>query len=424
LDHKTHQILSFHNDPRSGRFGINLDFLKEHDQMELRYDLLDCSIDICSPEVLIHFSDNYDYTDIRRDYLHREVQNKELGWKYHAHILDNEYAARVQDLRTYDSICRDMLRRWTYPLVPDSNINGSTNFRLHGNGTFKENNVLTHRSVKLGPNVILGSGTAIEENSEVTNTTLGRNVHIGSNVLILNSYIWDDVIIEDNCSIVGAVICNAALVKTGCNVRQGTVISFGATLEKNTVTNAYSRYTNIPPSKDEFADEDEPTEGDESSVGISGTSAHNTPSNTHTITTTTLLAAQRNEGFCTTREWSVKEWDVTMSESEPDSESDSDASEKSEYARIALEQKKKLLKLQNTSIISENAVQRHRWYDWGGVDLVALGYESEGSTDTENDMVDSESFDGETSGSDISDGDAAASARNESAEVGSVAAMG
>ena len=113
IDADTQQILSFDNTRQQGTFGVGLQLLKEHSKMRFRYDLLDCNIDICSPEVLIHFSDNYDYSDIRRDYVHNEVANQELGWKYSAHIIQNAYAARIQDLCTYDSISRDMLRRWT-----------------------------------------------------------------------------------------------------------------------------------------------------------------------------------------------------------------------------------------------------------------------------------------------------------------------
>ncbi len=36
--------------------------------------------------------------------------------------LQNEYAARVLDPRTYHIICRDIVTRWVYPIVPDANI--------------------------------------------------------------------------------------------------------------------------------------------------------------------------------------------------------------------------------------------------------------------------------------------------------------
>lgn len=33
-----------------------------------------------------------------------------------------EYAARVHNLRSYDAISRDLLSRWAYPFVPDTNV--------------------------------------------------------------------------------------------------------------------------------------------------------------------------------------------------------------------------------------------------------------------------------------------------------------
>ena len=36
----------------------------------------------------------------------------------YGYLLQNEYAARVHDLRTYHFICRDIVNRWVYPPVP------------------------------------------------------------------------------------------------------------------------------------------------------------------------------------------------------------------------------------------------------------------------------------------------------------------
>jgi hypothetical protein len=36
--------------------------------------------------------------------------------------LQGEYAARVHNLRSYDAISRDLLARWAYPFVPDTNV--------------------------------------------------------------------------------------------------------------------------------------------------------------------------------------------------------------------------------------------------------------------------------------------------------------
>lgn len=40
------------------------------------------------------------------------------------------YAARVRDTRSYDAISRDVLGRWTYPLVPDAHMPGGETYGL------------------------------------------------------------------------------------------------------------------------------------------------------------------------------------------------------------------------------------------------------------------------------------------------------
>ena len=86
-------------------------------------------MDICSPELIMQFSDNFDYQDIRKDFIQNEVINWELGMHVYGYILNSlppyslsEYAARVQDPRTYHSICRDIVTRWVYPFVPDARL--------------------------------------------------------------------------------------------------------------------------------------------------------------------------------------------------------------------------------------------------------------------------------------------------------------
>lgn len=41
---------------------LSLSFSRqEHGELQLRSDLLDCHVDVCSPEVLVQLSDNFDY---------------------------------------------------------------------------------------------------------------------------------------------------------------------------------------------------------------------------------------------------------------------------------------------------------------------------------------------------------------------------
>ena len=85
LNRKTNQLLLFDDNPSSSSVQLPVGVIKEHVALQFRYDLLDCHIDICSPEVMIHFSDNYDYQDIRRNYHHHYHHHHHHHHHHHYH---------------------------------------------------------------------------------------------------------------------------------------------------------------------------------------------------------------------------------------------------------------------------------------------------------------------------------------------------
>jgi translation initiation factor eIF-2B subunit epsilon len=60
VDKSTQQLLYYDN---STDFELTLEnkLLEQHNEIELRYDLIDCRIDICSPQVLHLFQDEFDW---------------------------------------------------------------------------------------------------------------------------------------------------------------------------------------------------------------------------------------------------------------------------------------------------------------------------------------------------------------------------
>ena len=50
------------------------------------------------------FQDNFDYGDIRRDFVHGVLTSDLLMKNIHCYIAKEGYAARVQDTRSYDAI--------------------------------------------------------------------------------------------------------------------------------------------------------------------------------------------------------------------------------------------------------------------------------------------------------------------------------
>ena len=112
LDPASKQLLHYEEGAPGATLALDSSLFSEHRSIQVRTDLLDCHIDICAPEVLFLFTDNFDYQHLRRDFVCGTLVERELGNKIHLHELTGEYAARVHNLRTYDAVARDIVQRW------------------------------------------------------------------------------------------------------------------------------------------------------------------------------------------------------------------------------------------------------------------------------------------------------------------------
>ena len=215
----------------SGKGGyVNLDpeLLLAHQEIEIREDLVDCYIDICTPDVLSLWSDNFDYQTMRKSFLFGVLKDYELNGKtIHTHIVREHYAARVRDLRAYDAVSRDVVSRWTYPLVPDSNLLKEHTFRFQRGNIYKEEGISLARSSVVKRRTVIGRDTSIGDGSVVGDSILGRRCQIGRNATIEGAYIWDDAVIGDGSVVRNAVIGNEAVVGRNCQIHPGASISYG-----------------------------------------------------------------------------------------------------------------------------------------------------------------------------------------------------
>ena len=67
-------------------------------------------------QVLSLFQDNFDYGDIRRDFVHGVLTSDLLMKNIYCYIAKEGYAARVQDTRSYDAI-RFVLTKFCNQLI-------------------------------------------------------------------------------------------------------------------------------------------------------------------------------------------------------------------------------------------------------------------------------------------------------------------
>lgn len=246
LRKQTHQLLHLDNSS-SAEVNVQHELFKEKGEIELRYDLFDCHIDLCSADVINVFQDEFDWRDLRKDFILGILESEILNYKVHVQVLEDEYAARVRSLNTYAAISRDIVCRWSFPLVPDSNISGfmwdQSSYSYTRPNIYMEQGVQLDRTSQIQRGTVVGSGTSVGEDSVLKNSVIGRNCTIGNQVTITNSFLWDNVVVEDGCSIVDSIVCCRATVKSGCKVSSGCILSFDCTLGPDTVLEPQTKIT-------------------------------------------------------------------------------------------------------------------------------------------------------------------------------------
>ncbi|KAA6411212.1 MAG: translation initiation factor eif-2b epsilon subunit [Lasallia pustulata] len=229
----------------AGRY-VNIDpeLLSTHEEIEIREDLIDCYIDICTPDVLGLWSDNFDYQSLRKSFLFGVLKDYELNGKtIHTYIVTEHYAARVRSLKAYVAVSKDVINRWTYPLCPDSNLVNGQSYRFGRGKIYEEEGVVLARSSVVNKRSVLGRETSIGDGSVVGDSVLGRRCQIGKHVLIEGAYIWDNAVIGDGATIRQAIVANEAVVGKNCRVEPGALISYGVRIADGMNVAGTSRIT-------------------------------------------------------------------------------------------------------------------------------------------------------------------------------------
>ncbi|KAF5946068.1 hypothetical protein HYC85_016296 [Camellia sinensis] len=268
IDPETKQLLYYEDKADHLKGSITLDkmLLVDNPSVSLHNDKQDCYIDICSPEVLSLFTDNFDYQHLRRHFVKGLLVDDIMGYKIFTHEIYSSYAARIDNFRSYDTVSKDIIQRWTYPFVPDVQFFGNNAAKLERQGMYRSSGIVQSRSAQIGPFTVIGNGTTIGNNTKISNSVVGEGCNIGSNVAIEGSYIWHNVTIEDGCTIRHAIVCDGVIMKSGAVLEPGVVLSFKVVIGQQFVVPAYSKVSLLQqPTKQ---DSDEELEYADDSSGI------------------------------------------------------------------------------------------------------------------------------------------------------------
>ncbi|XP_071964389.1 translation initiation factor eIF2B subunit epsilon-like [Antedon mediterranea] len=249
-----HTILNYQKMKDTRKVKIPMTLFKDHSNVNLRYDLQDCHICVCSCRVMELFTDNFDYQTMS-DFMRGVIYNEEIeGNKMQIYVVTNEYATRVSNLTMYETVSKDIIHRWTYPQVPE--YLGTETYNFGRNHVYSAKDITLQRGCTLGEDVVIGSNTSIGSNTRISQSVLGRNCEIGENVVLKNAFVWDNVTIESNCLIDTAILCNGVKLMSGVKVQAGSILSFGVIVGPDVTLPSGTYLSTIPPPKEDEFDEE------------------------------------------------------------------------------------------------------------------------------------------------------------------------
>jgi len=198
---------------------------------ELRYDLFDCRIDICTPDLLFYLKENFVCKDLQETFVNDVNGPESIAegkvYYYEHNESKTSYCAVMHNPLVYDYVNRDIIKRYAYPLVIDSNLMcpaAGLTYKYMRNNIYMEENTKLSMTCIISANSVIGKDTEVHDKANITDSVIGRGCVIGANCKITGSYIWNNTKIEEGCVINGAIICDNAIIRKGTIIMKGTVI--------------------------------------------------------------------------------------------------------------------------------------------------------------------------------------------------------
>jgi translation initiation factor eIF-2B subunit epsilon len=278
IDSSTKRLLRFEENRDSDVFNyerqkkdINLDIsvFDDRKNVSLRADLIDTGIYICSTEVLMLFSDNFDYQNVRKDFVTGVLSEEELGNKLYMHEVEERYATRIRSLRCFAAVTKDILSRWTFPFVPDANLfkQGSQFIDSYGllqqewgppesqytyskGKIYMDACVSVARTSSIQHSVCIGRGTIIGPSTKIRDSVIGENCRIGKNVTLIGCIIGNDVTIHTGAHIKESFLCDGVVINEGVSIRPNCILSYNVVIEREILIPADSRISLAKPGQE------------------------------------------------------------------------------------------------------------------------------------------------------------------------------
>lgn len=235
--------------------------------IELRNDLVDCGVDVCSVDVPPLFTENFDYQELRRDFVPGILTSEILTAKIFLHIASASplgtaapesvlqrppvpwdprigrgwgYHMRVRDTKSYDVVAKDIVGKWVAPLGPGGYLPAQAGtglaFTAYPASRYQAPGVHLNLSSEIGRATVLGARARVGKHTFISHSILGDDTHVGDGCRITHSYLWSGVHVADHVSMDRVIIGDNVRIGSrvtlgrGCVVADGCVIGDGVAL--------------------------------------------------------------------------------------------------------------------------------------------------------------------------------------------------
>jgi translation initiation factor eIF-2B subunit epsilon len=189
---------------------LSKEILSNYPNISLRNDLIDTTIEICTPEVPALFTENFDYDDLRTDFVNGILTSDIISKRVYCYIPASGYARGITSWEEYWKMSCDVVNGVTAPFDPGMNLERDQTFSKKVGG-WREKEVRVEKSATLQKTAI-GSQTTIAEKANITKSVIGRNCRVAADVTIENSVLWS------NASVSAGALIQNSIVLEGCTI--------------------------------------------------------------------------------------------------------------------------------------------------------------------------------------------------------------
>eukprot|EP01071_Lankesteria_metandrocarpae_P010165 Lankesteria_metandrocarpae@DN5301_c0_g1_i1.p1 len=263
-DSSTSEMICWQSLVDSPNFVLPNDLMKRNssgDRVQIRYDLADFGVSICSKRVLKLFSEAFDCLCFRKDFCYDLLSKLLKEDIIYTHVLEPAdsqdllpFTARVTDFRTMLATCFAIQERAAFPVVLDCfSFDGVPLLISLGRACYKANSAQLHESALFGPHSVILSKSTVGANSKLSHCVVGRNCRIANNCELSKCILLDGVVIEDGVVCDNAFISRGVIIRKGAKVKPGVVLGSDVIIGEGILVPALTRigvYEEVPRVKD------------------------------------------------------------------------------------------------------------------------------------------------------------------------------